>query len=139
MLAHSDVTSDLQNCSSVDAMLDGVCVWSDRERSLLGCGNMATEKVITCRQQDVMEMATRQEAGERFCTAIIFNIDFADGSVLASLHECWIAFGLTITQNKNPTYFHPPIDIFCFPVILILLLFRSFDVVGELILKWVLF
>jgi hypothetical protein len=87
-------------------MLDGVCVWSERERSLLSCGNMATEKVITCRQRDVMEMATRQEAGERFCTAILFNIDFADGSVLASLHECcWIAFGLTITQKQESDLF----------------------------------
>jgi len=94
--------------------------------------------VITCRQRDVMELVTRQEAGQRFCTAILLSIDFAVGSVLASLHECWIACGLT-TQNKSPTYFHPPVDIFCFPIILILLLFQPCYVVGGVILKLVLF
>ena len=61
-----------------------------------------------------MEMVTRQEASERFCTAVLFIIDFAAGSVLASLRNCWFACGYTIIQNKSPTYFHPPIEIFCY-------------------------
>jgi hypothetical protein len=62
---------------------------------------MATETIGDYVQTAGCDGEGNQETGERFCTAVPFSIDFAAGSVLASLHECWIACGLTIKQESD--------------------------------------